>query len=212
MTAINATNVTNATSKAAETVSNQVSEVWLIVGLISTMLLLFFIAFIFLTPIGKESFQRWLNKKKYNKGGYTNAIIFTKDGLAKEIFKSNNKGTFVYDDESYTRVPQLSIPYKGIPTLFYIEGTASPIDIYSRDRHDLLSSNELDTVMHEQSNFDFLAWFNRNKSYIMIGFFIILGALAASLYFNYTIFEWIRDSAPSLKEGVKEIAQSKVTG
>lgn len=210
MAMVNASNVTNAASKAAESAPNQVSEVWMIVGLFSTMFFLMLLAWVFLTPIGKESFGRWLNKKRYARGGYTNALIFTKDGLCKEVFKKNDGNKFRYLEEPYTRVPKLSFPFKGIPTQAYIQGNPSPIDIYERDRNDLMSTNELDTVMHEQSNFDFMDWFNKNKMYIIIGFLVIVGALAASLYLNYTLFEWVRDQAPSIKEGVKEIAKSKV--
>lgn len=204
-------NVTKAASSASEA-SGMVGEIWLVVGIISSFLLLLTLFWVFLTPIGKESLGRWINKKRFHKGGYTNAIIFTKDGLAKEVFKKNIDGKFKYMDQPYIRVPQLAIPYKGIPTLFYIQGSSSPVDILDKDRHDLLSCNELDITMNHQLNFDFKEWFSKNKFYILMGFVIIIGALIASIYMNYTLYEWVRDSAPAIKDGVKEIAKTKVTG
>lgn len=207
---VNSTEIINKSAQVAVEQSNKVSEIWLVIGIFALLSLAFLLFFIFLTPIGKESVGRWKNKKLYAKGGYTNALIFTKDGLCTEVFIKNHDGRFVFDENSYVRVPKLSFPFKGIPTLAYIEGTPAPIDIYSRDRDNLISANELDTVMHQQMNFDFKEWFARNRGYILLGFAIIVGALAISLYFNYTMFEWIRDSAPQLKEGVSEIVQSKV--
>ena len=203
-------NVTSAANTAAES-AGVVGEVWLVIGIISTFLLVLFVAWVFATPIGKESFGRWLRKKKFHKGGYTNALIFTKDGLAKEVFKKNIDNKFTYNDNPYIRVPKLSFPYKGIPTLFYVEGSSAPIDIMDRDPNNLLSCNELDITMNHQLNFDFKEWFNKNKVYIMLGFVIIIGMLAASVYLNYTLFEWVRDSAPAMKESVQNIASSKVT-
>lgn len=211
---MNASNeiISNA-SMASNTIveqSNTVGEIWLVVAIISTLLLFLAVFWVFLTPIGKESLGRWLNKKKYYKGGYTNAIIFTKDGLAKEVFSRNEDGKFNFNDKPYIRVPQLALPYKGMPTLFYIEGTASPIDIFERDRNDLLSCNELDITMNHQLNFDFKEWFSKNKGYIMIAFAVIILGLAVSLYFSYTMWEWVRDGAPAIKQGVSQLSNSKV--
>jgi len=187
-----------------------VGEIWLIIALFSIFLLVFFIGFIFFTPIGKESFGRWINKRKFNKGGWANAIIFTKDNLCKEVFSRVIDGTFTVNDNPYVRVPQLSFPYKGMQTSFYIEGTSTPIDILSKDRQHLLSCNELDIVMNHQLNFNFKEWFSKNKMYILIGFGIIILSLVVSIYFNYTMYEWIRDSAPTIKDGVVELTKSKV--
>lgn len=205
-------NTSNVTATAVSN-SSMVSEWWMIIGLFSIFLLLGFLAWIFITPIGKESFRRWLNAKKYKKGGFTNAIVFTKDGLAKELFKSNSDGCFKYDEKSYTRVPHLAVPYKGIPTLFYIEGLSTPLDVYgTRDRDNMLSCNELDVVMHQNMSFDFKEWFNKNKMYFLLGLAVIAIALVVSVYLNYTIFEWVRDQAPAISDNVNEMVRSKVTG
>lgn len=210
MPTVNASEVAaNATSNVSQA-AGQVSEVWMIIGLLSTMLLLFFVAFVFLTPIGKESVGRWLRKKKFSKGGYTNALMFTKDGLCKEIFQTNNNGYFNYNNKPYVRVPKLSFPYKGIPTMAYIEDSSSPIDIYDRDRDDLVSANELDTVMNQQMNFDVLDLIRRYKFMTILILIVIVGLLIANIYFGYNIFEWIRDSAPAMKNSIENVVQSKV--
>lgn len=190
--------------------ANTVSEAWLVIGVIASFLLMITLFWVFFTPIGKESLGRWLNKKKYYKGGYTNAVIFTKDGLCKEVFARNIDGKFTYKDDPYIRYPTLAFPYKGIPTLFYIQGTSTPIDILGKDPENTLSCNELDIVMNHQMNFDFKEWFAKNKTYIMLGFAVVIIGLAVSLYFSYTVWEWVRDSAPAIKDGVVEIAKSKV--
>jgi len=203
-------NASVVSSKVVETSNNTVSEAWLVIGVIACFLLMLTLFWVFFTPIGKESLGRWLNKKKYYKGGYTNAIIFTKDGLCKEVFARNIDGKFTYKEDPYVRHPTMAFPYKGIPTLFYIQGTSTPIDILNKDPTNTLSCNELDIVMNHQMNFDFKEWFAKNKMFILIGFGILLAGIAATIYFNYTSYEWIRDSAPALKDGVQEIVKSRV--
>jgi len=210
---MNGTVLSNASvvgNEVVEKSGNMVSEAWLVIGVISIFLLTITLFWVFLTPIGKESLGRWLNKKKYSKGGYTNAIIFTKDGLCKEVFQHNRDGKFLYKGDPYIRYPKLSFPYKGIPTLFYIEGSSTPIDILNKNPDDTLSCNELDIVMNHQMNFDFVEFFRKNKMYIIIAFGLLLAGVAVAIYLGYMNYEWIRDSAPALKDGVQEIVKSKV--
>ena len=103
---------------------------WMLFGIFSFLLLMFFTVFLFATGMGKDSLGRWKNKALIKKGGYTNALIFTGDGLLTEIFIKNHEGKFNYEDQHYIRVPKLSFPFKGLQTLVYKQGCPNPLDPY----------------------------------------------------------------------------------
>jgi hypothetical protein len=156
------------------------------------------LGWLFLTGIGTEALTRWKNKALFKTGGYTNALIFTKDGLVKEVFAKNVDGKFRWQDDPYTRVPKLSFIYKGMPTLCYVEGSPSPLDIFNIDTDELLRANEMDTVMFENQNFDFKDWFNKNIIWVLLGAGVLALLLIASIYFGYSSWEMLRDGAVSI--------------
>lgn len=167
---------------------------WMLFGIFSFLLLIFFVIFIFATGIGKDALGRWKNKGLVKKGGFTNALMFSKDGMLFEHFTRNIEGKFKWNDQHYIRVPKLSFPYKGIPTQAYIEGNPSPIDIYDLDKDGVLSCNELDKVMYQNMNFDFKEWFSKNAIFLLLGAGILVLLLVINLYFGYSAWEWVRDS------------------
>jgi hypothetical protein len=175
---------------------------WALFGIFSFISLLFFVLFIFATGIGKESISRWKNKALIRKGGYTNALIFTGDGLLAEVFVKNNEGKFSYMDEHYVRVPKLSFPFKGLQSLMYKQGNPNPLDPYDLDTDNLLSCSELDKVMYQNMNFDFKEWFSKNMIWILLALGVFILLIGINLYFGYSTFEWIRDTAPVVVEQV----------
>lgn len=182
---------------------------WMIFGLISFTALFFTGLLMLGTGVGKDAIKRYKNKKLFRQGNYTNALIFTKDGLLKEVFARNVDGKFRFGDQPYVRVPKLNFPYKGIPTGVYIEGTPTQVDIFGLDDDRIMSCNEMDKVMYQNMNFDFKEWFAKNSVYLLIAGVVLIALLAANLFFGYTMFEWIRDSAPVIKDGV-EVVKSNI--
>ena len=186
-------------------------SLWLIIGFISSFtLLVFLLIFLFGTGVGTEGLRRWKNKKLFMSGGYTSALIFTKDGLLKEVFGKNIDGKFRFDDSPYVRTPSLSFPFKGLPTYLYREGKPNPLDVNGIDPEMKLSCKELDMVMNQSNNFDFKEWFDQNKLYILIGFGLVVLLLALNLFFAYNGYEWFRDVAPTLVKNVGSVAQASL--
>lgn len=186
-------------------------SLWLIIGfVVSFTAVVFMLIFLFGTGVGQEGLRRWKNKKLFHSGGYTSALMFTKDGLLEEVFARNIDGKFRFKDDPYTRVPKLAFPFKGLPTYLYIEGKPDPVDVFGLDPDMTISCKELDQVMNQSNNFDFKEWFEANKMYILIGFGILVLAIGVSIYFSYTAFEWIRDVAPTLVKNVGSVAQASL--
>ncbi len=165
----------------------------LLIGLIfSSMISIFMIFFFFLTKIGQDAWGRWRRKQMHKKGGYVNTLLVTKDGVLKEVFTKVTEGKFKHKDFSYTRVPRLSLNFKGIPSYIHKEGVPVPVDVWDLD-DGLLSSQELDQVMNAQSSFDFKLWLEKATPFLLFGALILIGAFAAMAFFNYMSYEMLRD-------------------
>ena len=170
------------------------AENGLIGGLvISIMINVFVIAFVFATGIGQDCWRRWRNKQRFRKGGFVNSLMVTKDGVIKEIFKPVTQGKFKFKDSSYIRVPALRLNFRGIPSFIHKEDSPEPVDVFDKDPNGLLSCAEMDDVMNGQSNFDLKLWLQQAMPFILFGALIVIGAFAAMAYFNYSSWEMLRD-------------------
>lgn len=186
-------------------------SLWIILGFAGSFsLLIFLLIFLFGTGIGQDGLRRWKNKKLFHAGGYTSALIFTKDNLLKEVFAKNIDGKFRYEDEPYIRTPKLSFPYKKLPTYLYFQGKPDPVDVFNIDENMTLSCKELDMVMNQSNNFDFKEWFDQNKIFILLGFGLLILLLIVNIFFAYNGYEWFRDVAPTLVKNVGSVAQANI--
>lgn len=163
---------------------------WLAISIMFNVIVIFVLV---ATKIGIAVVRRFFNGLRYKTGKYVNTLIFLKTGVMKEVFKKKIEGKFTFNKESYTTNPRLLMPYRGIPSYIHLESQPSPINIFKEGENDLPSAAEIDTVMLSVNNFDFMAWVQKYAPYIMIGALILVAALAASAYLNYSVFQMLRD-------------------
>lgn len=160
----------------------------------TSTLFLTMIGFLLLSKIGQESWTRWRRKKLYRNGGYANTLMATKDGLLEEVFEEVSDGKFKYNEQSYVRNPRTTMSYKGIPTHFHMEDKPEPINPWDISiNNDSISCGELDTVMNLEDTFNFKEWIENNKPFIIMGGLVLIGLLVASVFFGYTVWQWVRD-------------------
>ena len=166
----------------------------LVVGLVFSIFFnLFVIGFLLFTRIGKAMFLRWKQRFLYKKGHYVNTIFINKNGVGRELFEKvdEDTGVFKVDSDKYVRVPQLKFEYNGIPTFIHYEKQPEPVNFLHLSEG--ISSPELDIIMTAGATFDFKEWFEKNKKFIMLGGLIVIGLLAAGLYFTYMNYQFVQD-------------------
>lgn len=180
----------------------------LIIGLtfsiVINILVVFFLLF---TGIGKDAWQRFWWKKMHRRGGYSYSLVATKDGNLKEVFKQHDKGLFSYEDLKYSRDPRKQIQFRGLPVNIHVEGNPVPISIWDESERDAsISCAEIDEVLLAQQNNDLFALIEKYKSVVIIGAVVLIGLLAASTFFGYSVYEMLRDGAVNMVSSAVEVA------
>ncbi len=176
---------------------------------LSIMLNIIILFFIIGTKIGRECYTRFRNKIKFKSGKYVNSVMCLKTGVIKEVFsKKNDEGKFRFDNQSYVTSPRLRMPYNGIPTYLHIEGSASPVDIFSKE-NELLSSAEMDNVMMAANNFDLQEFLKKNLPIILLAIGAIAIGLIAVAYFDYMTYQMLRDGSYEAARGAVSILNPK---
>ena len=174
---------------------------------ISVIINIFLVSFLLVSKIGQDAWRRWRNKQKHKKGGYVNTLMITKDGVIKEVFAKVKEGKFYYDDKPYIRVSKMRMTFRDLPTFLHREDQPSPIDVFDKD-DDVMSCAEMDNVMNAQQNFDFRQWLSSILPFILIGVVILIIVLGVSAYFNYSVFQMLRDGTFK----AVQVAATPITG
>ena len=160
---------------------------------LSIMINLFLFCWFGFTGIGRDASRRFFQKRKYRRGGFAYSLIFTKEGLIKEVFERVNEGKFKFDGKPYVRNPRLTKPFRGIPAHIHMEDVPTPIDPWSADKEDtVLSCGELDTVLVSQANFDIREWVQMLIPYILMGLAVLVIILIAGIFFGYSNYQALK--------------------
>jgi hypothetical protein len=143
------------------------------------------IFYLFFTGIGKDVYQRYRNKLLYRTGKYAYSLMADKSNNLIEVFEPIQEGTFTFRELPYTRDPLATIMYRGIPVNIHLEGQPVPKNLWDSSDRTNIGSEELDTVMNAENTFNFKRWLESNKSTIFIIVLVVIGLLAANVYFGY---------------------------
>lgn len=153
---------------------------------ISIMFNIVIIGYLAFTGTGKYAFKRLYNRMKVKKGKFVNTIFITKNGIIKEeCLPVDEKGSFNYKGNKYTRNPGLLRSYFDTPTYVHLEGMPMPHNPFNDKMQDKISCNELDIVMNAENNFDIKLLFEKYKLLILIFFFIIIIGVVVTCWFGF---------------------------
>lgn len=152
------------------------------------------IAVFLFTGIAKRVIKRIKQQWLYKKGNHANVIMLHNNGVANEHFikkSEDNSFRFGKSKDRYVIVRKKSILLDGIPTQINIEGITEPIDIMSTDTDEKMATAEIEQLIMNNETKDFVQMLKEYKPYAIILVGVIVVSVAASLYFNWQIFDSI---------------------
>lgn len=179
----------------------------LIVMIFSILINISLLIIAFALPIGKKIILRFRQKLSFKTGKYVNSIFITKNGVVKELYiKKNDSGTVKINKKNYTRNPTLLFNFEGIPTYFYVEDHADPLNVWNEDFKAQISCQELDEVMNGSGAFDFKQWLEQNKMIIIIALGIVVVSALISVYLAGMNYQMLRDGTYAIAKGAKTLS------
>jgi len=176
----------------------EVNMASILVAVFAVMILMFSLSGIFFTNIGQQVIQRFRNRLMYKTGNYVNTLFISKTGVITEMFKKvESDGVFEIRDKKYIRNPKVLYHYKNIPSYIHLEDSPQPIDAFNNSDL-LMTCYELDTVMTAETNFDLVKTIIKLLPLVLMGFVIVVGAVALTGFFNYLAYEMLRDGSATV--------------
>ena len=160
----------------------------IIILLVTTIIAI--LATVFFTGIGRRVIKRIKQQWLYKKGKHVNTVFIGNNGVANELFLTkNDDGSFTYNKGRYAVDRKKTILLDGIPTQINVEGISEPVDVAGYDTSDKMSTAELEQIIMHNEAGNLMAFLNSIKPYIIVGVVAVVILAAASLYFNYQIFD-----------------------